>query len=113
MFATMFAATHGLIIHRLTLIQVVGFIVLASLAFLWFILILTRPLATSFAGATVATVVQQIVADDLKLLTAGREPPWSEDEVWDVLQTVVCNQLAASRQQVTPQARFVEDLGMY
>jgi acyl carrier protein len=37
---------------------------------------------------------------------------WSDDEVWDILRQCLIDALGVDGKQVTPQARFVEDLGM-
>ena len=40
-----------------------------------------------------------------------REHGFSRDEVWCILQEIVAGVLGIDRERVTPEARFVEDLG--
>ena len=40
-----------------------------------------------------------------------REHGFSRDEVWSILQEIVAGVLGIDRERVTPEARFVEDLG--
>jgi hypothetical protein len=37
---------------------------------------------------------------------------WSEDEVWEILRECIVDALGVKPEQVTPDARLVEDLGM-
>ena len=37
---------------------------------------------------------------------------WTEQEVWDILRECICDALGVKPEEVTPDARMVEDLGM-
>jgi hypothetical protein len=37
---------------------------------------------------------------------------WTEEEVWDILRECICDALGVKPEEVTPDARLVEDLGM-
>lgn len=37
---------------------------------------------------------------------------WTDQEVWDVLRECICDALGVKPEEVTPDARMVEDLGM-
>jgi hypothetical protein len=37
---------------------------------------------------------------------------WTEQEVWDVLRECICDALGVKPEQVTKDARMIEDLGM-
>jgi acyl carrier protein len=37
---------------------------------------------------------------------------WTDEEVWDILQECICDALGVKPEEVTPDARLVEDLGM-
>ena len=37
---------------------------------------------------------------------------WTEEEIWDILRECICDALGVKPEEVTPDARMVEDLGM-
>ena len=37
---------------------------------------------------------------------------WTEQEVWDILSECICDALGVKPEEVTPDSRMVEDLGM-
>lgn len=55
---------------------------------------------------TVGALHQEVVESLYRLERPGVEPAI----VWDLLRNIICMQLGVKPEQVTPQARFVEDL---
>ena len=73
---------------------------------------LTSPLATSWPRGirTVGDLSQTILQMHYGIVVR-REYGFSRDEVWCILQEIVAGVLGIDRERVTPEARFVEDLG--
>lgn len=72
----------------------------------------TEPWAVEIAPecATVGGLSRQIVAKNYARLAAAR---WqgTRNETWESLVTIISEQLGVDRERVTPNARFVHDLG--
>ena len=75
---------------------------------------LSRPFATRIPSglSTLGDLTNALVTCNYAAL-AERFDTWNHAEAWYVLQSIVVEQLGVKREQVTPKARFVEDLGVY
>ncbi len=90
------------------------FLTVATFALLsTFLAVLTVPLArfpatsfTSFRG-----LVTQLVALNYAKLS-NRHGSWNATDVWNVLQLIIVEQLGVRKEDVTPAANFVYDLGI-
>ena len=74
---------------------------------------LTPALAVVFPNGetTVGDLVRDVVAINhgrLVDMVGG----WSEKDVWDALCRTIFRETGVEREQITPDARFVEDLGL-
>jgi hypothetical protein len=77
----------------------------------WMITLVTSPFAVFPASSfrTYRGLVTQLVALNYSKLSA-RYQSWNETDVWAVLQTIIVEQLGVKKEEVTPEATFVEDL---
>jgi acyl carrier protein len=90
-----------------------------SIGFAVIALALTGPLAIHFPRATqtVRGMVLRVLATNLKKI-AGAPPPQAAkrrlhpDEVWEMLRSIVVEQLDIPPEEVTKKARFYKDLGV-
>jgi hypothetical protein len=71
--------------------------------FLW----LAKPLRTAFPARRMKMrdLVQQV-----EQRNAGRLALEAKEDLWFAVQTIVCQSLSVAPEQVTKEARFVEDL---
>jgi len=73
---------------------------------------LSSPLAASWPrGLHTVGDLSQAVLHRHYGIVVRREHGFSRDEVWCILQEIVAGVLGIDRERVTPEARFVEDLG--
>ena len=73
---------------------------------------LTRSLAVHFPDLhTLGDLTRSIFENNTAILAATRRM-WSAPQIWEVLQSLMVKQLGIDPQQITPEARFVDDLGM-
>jgi hypothetical protein len=90
-----------------------------SLVFAVAALLLTRPLAIHFSSSnrTVRGVVLRVLASNLKKIvamtnTGDGKLKLHPDQVWEMLRSIVVEQLDVSPDQVKKKTRFVKDLGV-
>jgi acyl carrier protein len=75
-------------------------------------MLVTRPLATCLKGCeTLGDVARIVLAKNLRRLKTGQTLAINEQEVWDILVSMVSDQISVHRKEITPQMQFVEDLG--
>ena len=105
-FATYFFA----VAHGQSFALCLALIVLVSTAAIFNYI--TKPLAIMPADRfrTFQGLVNQLVALNYATL-ADRYRSWNPTDVWSVLQLIIVEQLGVKKEDVTPTARFVYDLG--
>lgn len=98
----------------------------ASLGFFWggvvlviAAILLTHPLATHFprTAQTVRGMVLRVLAMNLKKITGVSRPETAKrrlhpEEVWEMLRSIVVEQLDVAPEEVTKKKRFIKDLGV-
>lgn len=85
----------------------------SALVLAWAVASATRPAARYVPSGsdTVGGLAQEVLTMNFGLF-AAEQRRWCEAEVWDALQDLIVQQLGVKREEVTKEARFVEDLGM-
>jgi acyl carrier protein len=101
-------------------------VILGKVSYLWilplvllgfiggFLLMLATPmLASEWPGSltTVGDLAKDVLARNYALLASGVQG-WNEQEVWESLCRIMVDQLGLRRQEITPEARIVDDLGV-
>jgi acyl carrier protein len=73
----------------------------------------TRPMARCVPAAceTVGGLTRKLLGTNFNFFAADRRQ-WRAAEVWDALQSLIAQQLSVSLDEVTKDARFVEDLSL-
>lgn len=77
-------------------------------------LVMTRfmpALHTSLPASTVGALAEQVYLANVKQLSE-ESGGLNEREVWDALKKIIISQLGVKPEEVTPEARFIEDLRM-
>jgi acyl carrier protein len=84
---------------------------LATVPYLLLALGATRPFAVHVprSCATAGELARVVVASDFARMARHHES-WGESELWEALKLTVMHQLGVSESEVTPEARFAEDL---
>lgn len=100
----------AIIIPHVGIVNAIVLGVMATLATLLLIFFITRPFAVTFPHGV-------ITVGDLATVTfppgyeAALKREMTEQEVWEKLQKIVAQALGLTVEDITPSARFVEDLG--
>jgi acyl carrier protein len=87
-------------------LSILAFVILASAAN-----VSTRPWATEVHCATMGDFVRLVASYNFKALSAGNPNNSTDPEVWEILRTIIAEQLGLKRDEIHKHSRFVEDMG--
>ena len=95
----------------LGLLQYLGIVGLTIVSFIAALVMakFTPALLISLPASTVGALAEQIYLANVKQLSEGNGG-LNEREVWDALTKIIIQQLGVKPEEVTPEARFIEDL---
>lgn len=88
------------------------FLIVVLLASLLILFLATEPLRVCFGTDTVGWLARQVAAKNTRALLDEIGSTWTRANVWSTLSLLVQQQLGVSEDQILPEARFVEDLGV-